>query len=336
MPMPSVLRRCLALVLLGSLGMACACRAEPSAAPVESVEVRLRRELDRLDGVLKQLDTASQGGLGKAAGDLRGQLAGARQASSPSVLVYQLRAPYVGVEQLAFTWEHREAGKDLGRLEALWKERGPRFQGAPGPVPAAPLLAALAQRAANRAEKHYRAALPYGRADSPASGLYYLGEAEAQRSFGDFVSTLDLPVGKPPEGEAALDPGALQAALEGLEDEIEKSFAADPATQGLNGLSARLKEARELFERGSREGAALALLECRMEVNRLDRQRGAGTAAAEPALAQAAEGSLLAPFRAVPASTDIVPFYRSLFRSRPLAAAAAKTVTVTLIRWPYT
>jgi hypothetical protein len=189
----------------------------------------------------------------------------------------------------------------------------------------------LVQRAANRAEKHYWAALPYGRADSPASGLYYLGEAEAQRSFGDFVSTLDLPAGKPPEGETALDPGALQAALEGLEGEIGKSFAADPSTQSLNGLSARLKEARELFERGSREGAALALLECRLELNR---QRGAGTA--EPALAQAAEGSLLAPFRAVPASADVVPFYRSLFRSQPLAAAASKAVTVTLIRWPYT
>ncbi|MES1211625.1 MAG: hypothetical protein ABUL63_04765, partial [Acidobacteriota bacterium] len=218
---------------------------------------------------------------------------------------------------------------DIGKLEALWKERGPRFKAM---VPAAPLLAALAQRAANRAEKHYRAALPYGRAESPASGLYYLGEAEAQRSFGDFVATLDLPV----EGDAGLDPGALQAALEGLEGEIGKSFAADPATQSLNGVSARLKEARELFERGSREGAALALLECRLEINRLSRQQGAGTAPADAALAQAAEGSLLAPFRAVPASGEVVPFYRSLFKSRPLAAAAAKVVTVTLIRWPYT
>jgi hypothetical protein len=320
MSLRSLLPRLLGLVLLGSVATACAGQAEPAAL------VRLRGELDRLDGVLKRLETASQGGLSKAAGSLRGQIAGARQASSPSVLVYQLRAPYVGVEQLAFTWEHREAGKDLGRLEALWKERGPRFKPAPHAMPAAPLLAALAQRAANRAEKHYRAALPYGRADSPASGLYYLAEAEAQKSFGDFVSTLDLP-----EGDTKLDPGALQAALEGLEGEIGKSFAADPATQGLNGLSARLKEARELFERGSREGAALALLECRIE---LSRQRGAGTAPAAPA--PAAEGSLLAPFRAVPASADSGPFYRSFFRSRPLAVAAARAVTVTLIRWPYT
>jgi len=333
MPLRPLLPRLLGLVLLGSVATACAGQTEPAAL------VRLRGELDRLDGVLKRLETASQGGVSKAAGTLRDQIAGARRASSPSVLVYQLRAPYVGVEQLAFTWEHQEAGKDIGKLEALWKERGPRFKAVPGPIPhpsAAPLLAALAQRAANRAEKHYRAALPYGRADSPASGLYYLGEAEAQRSFGDFVSTLDLPVEAVEGTAAAVDPGALQAALEGLEGEIGKSFAADPATQSLNGLSARLKEARELFERGSREGAALALLECRLEINRLDRQRGAGTAPAEPAPAEAAEGSLLSPFRAVPASGDVVPFYRSLFQSRPLAAAAAKVVTVTLIRWPYT
>jgi hypothetical protein len=101
-------------------------------------------------------------------------------------------------------------------------------------------------------------------------------------------------------------------------------------------VSARLKEARELFERGSREGAALALLECRLELNRLSRQRGAGTVPAEPAPTEAAEGSLLAPFRAVPASGDVVAFYRSFFKSRPLVAAAAKVVTVTLIRWPYT
>lgn len=328
MPLRSFLPRLLGLVLLGSVAMACAGQAEPTAL------VRLRGELDRLDGILKRLET--QGGLSKEAGTLRDQIAGARRASSPSVLVYQLRAPYVGVEQLAFTSEHREAGKDIGQLEALWKERGPRFKAVPGPiphpVPAAPLLAALAQKAANRAEKHYRAALPYGRADSPASGLYYLGEAEAQRSFGDFVSTLDLPKG--PKGDTALAPGALQAALEGLEGEMGQSFAADPATQSLNGLSARLKEARELFERGSLEGAALALLESRVE---LSRQRGgAGAAPAEPSLAQAAEGSLLAPFRAVPASGDVVPFYRSFFKSRPLAAAAAEVVTVTLIRWPYT
>jgi hypothetical protein len=303
--------RLLVLLLLGGATMTCAGPAKPTAL------VRLRGELDRLDGVLKRLETESRGGLSKAAGGLRNQLAGVRRATSPSVLAYQIRDPFVSVERLAFNWEHREAGKDLGRLEALWKERGPRFETAPGstrPVPAAPLLAALTQGAENHAEKLYRAALPYGRVDSPGSGLYYLGEAEAQMSFRDFISALDLPVDQLPEGEAAPDPKALQAGLEGLEAEIVERFAADPATQSLNGVSARLKEARELFERGSKEGAALALLECRRE---LDRQRGAGTAPAASPPEQAAEGSLLAPFLPAPAGADVTPFYRSLFRRLP-------------------
>jgi len=308
MPWRSLLPRLLGLALLGGVAWACAGRAEPPAA-----RARLQGELDRLDGVLKQLETASQGGLSKAADALHSQIAGVRRASSPSILVYQLRAPFVGVERLAFNWEHREAGKDLGHLEALWKERGPRFAPVPGqtpgPRPEAPLLAALAQGAENRAEKLYKAALPYGRADAPGSGLYYLGEAEAERSFRDFVAALDLPVEKPPQGETALDPRGLQAALENLERETGERFAADPAAQSLNGVSARLKEARELLERGSREAAALALLESRLELSRQSGAAGTGGASTAPA-----EGSLLAPFLASPASGDVVVLYRSFFK----------------------
>lgn len=334
MPMQPAFRRLFGLALLASLGtalgMSCACRAEPAAEPAEA---RLRGELDRLEGVLKRLEAASRGSLSKPVDGLRQQLAGARQARSPSVLAYQLRRPFVGTEALAFGWEHREAGKDLGRLEALWQERGRRFKAAARPVPEAPLLAALTQAAENRAEKLYRAALPYGRVDSPESGLYYLGEAEAQMSFRDFVSSLSLPAGD----EKALDAAALQAALESLEGEALAGFAADPAAQSLNGVSARLKEARELFERGSREGAALALLESRMEISRLRKAGGSpgGSAAPSP---QVSEGGLLTPFVALPEAggSGVVPLYRSLFRSRPPSAAGTKAVTVTLVRWPYT
>ena len=313
---PSILRRLSILVLLGSLGMACACQAEPA-------ETRLLGEIDRLEKAL-----AGRGD--PQADSLREQLAAARQASAPAVRAYRLRDPFVGLETLAFVREHPAAGKDLGPLEALWKERGKRFAARPASeaLQAPPLLTALTQAAENRAEKLYRAALPYGRVDSPASGLHYLAEAEALMSFRDFISALDLPA----EDETTLNPKALQAALERIEAETLQGFAADPVAPTMVGVSAHLKEARELFERGSLEGAALELLESRLE---LDRRHGAGAPAATGAQ-KAAEGSLLAPFAGASVS-DLAPLYQSFFTGAPHAAAASTvTVTLTLIRWPYT
>jgi hypothetical protein len=314
-------RRLSILVLLAVAGMACACRTEAQA------EARLRAEVNRLEGVLKRLDAASPPGKGSSAvAGLRDQLAKIRRTDSPSVLAYQLREPFVGVERLAFLLDHREAAKDLTRVEALWAERKQRFA-APASRPVAdtpPLFAALAQGAANRGEKLYQAALAYAKVTSPPSGLYYLGEAEGEMGFHDFVSSLSLPAGK----EKAPDAAALQAAQEGLEAEMMQVFANDPAAPAMIPVSARLKEARELLERGSREAAALTLLDSRLA---LSRRRGtkAATPHTEPAAGAPAEGSLIAPFLAMAAAegpgsataqivrSEVVPLYRSFFRSTP-------------------
>jgi hypothetical protein len=282
-----------------------------------------------LEGVLKRLDAGSPPGKGSnAVAGLRDQLAKIRRTDSPSVLAYQLREPFVGVERLAFLLDHREAARDLTRVEALWTERKQRFAAPARPAsPAsetAPLLAALAQGAENRGEKLYQAALAYAKVTSPPSGLYYLGEAEGEMGFHDFVSALSLPAGK----EKAPDAAALQAAQEGLEAEMVEVFGNDPAAPAMIPVSALLKEARELFERGSREAAALTLLESRLA---LSRRRGAQAATphAEPAAGAPAEGSLIAPFLAMAAvegpnsqtarivHAEIVPLYRSFFRSSP-------------------
>jgi hypothetical protein len=329
-PSTPLLRRLLGLGLIGSfgviglLGLLCACRAEPTA------QARLQGEIDRLDKVLQKLDADSPGGTGKGAG-LRKQLAAIRSTSSPSLLAYQLRGPFLDAETMAFIREHPKERENLALLEALWVGGGrrERFAVAERPVPRTPLLAALAQGAANHAEKLYRAAMVQGRISSLPEGVLYLGQAEAHMRYYDLLASLSLPPAA--SAEPAPDAAALQAAHDHLEEEMLDRFVADPSVQSLNGVSARLKEAQELLDRGSREGAVLPLLECRME---LSRQRGAGLAhngsvpdaASGAAAEKSAEGSILSPYLHVVTAgpdsqaarivrADIIPFYRSLFRS---------------------
>jgi hypothetical protein len=127
-----------------------------------------------------------------------------RKQKSPSALVYQLRNPFFEIEQRAFLQAHGDAGKDFSRLEPLWTAEKARFAASSRPVPAAPLLAGLAEASENHAQRLYRAALPYGKAAGPMAGVYYLGEAEANMAFHDFVAGLELSRHKPipPAGPA--------------------------------------------------------------------------------------------------------------------------------------
>jgi hypothetical protein len=307
-------RRFLSLALLVGVGLAFSCRTEAQT------EVRLQREVDRLEGMLKKVEAVAPGDTLAA---IRTGLTQVRMESSPPVFVYQLREHFVEAEKLAFFVEHGEAGKDLAHLEPLWAERKQRFAPQPRPVPEAPLLAALAQAAENRGEKLYRASLPYGKASGPRNGLYYLSEAEGEMRFHDFVATLSLPAGS----EKAPDAAALRNALESLEAEMQKDFAADPGGPAMIPASALLKEARELVERGSREAAGLLLLESRLELSRREGKHAKEPPGPPTKTAAPAEGSLVAPFLAMTAGeqdetarivrADVIPLYRSFFRKNP-------------------
>src|SRR5262249_38266382 len=158
---------------------------------------------------------------------------------------------------LAFVAAHGEVGADLERLRALWTQVGKRPAATP-PARSGPLLlVALAEAAHDQGEKLYLAALPYGKAAGPGAGLYYLGQAEGQRRFGDFAAQLagELPQREPPPARSALG-----AALAALESESLVAFDRNPGGGDLIATSASLKEARELFEAGADEGATLALL----------------------------------------------------------------------------
>jgi len=317
-------RKLLPLLLLtglGGLGTTPACRAEAQTPPPSQALQALQAEVGRLQGMLQKIVEATPE---KSRGELTGlgqQLDKLRQQPSPSAFVYQLRNPFIDIELRTFLRAHGDAGKDFASLQTLWTAEKARF--APmsqtsRPAPAAPLLAALAEMSENHAQKVYRAALPYGKAAGPGAGAYYLGEAEGNMAFHDFVARLTLPA-----AEKVPDAATLRTVLESLEGEMQKDFAADPGGQELIPASAMLKEARELVERDFRAGAALTLLRSRLELSR-HRKGGAPASAAAATPEKAAEGSLIAPFVAMTTGdqdetarivrADVIPLYRSFFR----------------------
>jgi hypothetical protein len=184
-------------------------------------------------------------------------------------------------------------------------------------VKAGPLLqTALAEVARNRADKLYRASLPYGKASSPSDGLYYLAQAEASRKFADSIALRG-------RREAPPDREQLRAALQSLEREAYERYERDPSRRSLV-LSARLKESRELLERGSLAGATLVLLEARRDASPTARGKSETTG----------KTTLHAAFHGQPAALSLLDAMTS--RTLPVAKTASGPVTVTLIRWPYT
>ncbi len=228
------------------------------------------------------------------------------------VELYRSRGAFLKSETDAFLRKHPV--EDLAALADVWQNVGknypmPRTQ--PGPL----LQTALVEIARNRAEKLYRASLPYGKASTPKDGAYYLAQAEASREFADSI----VITGK---AEAPPDREQIRAALQVLEREAYQRYEHDPSRRSLI-FNAKLKEARELLDRGSLAGATLTILELR-------------TAGVPPADVPASRrhGSLHALFHNQPAALSLLDSMTS--HKLPTAKSANGIVTITLIRWPYT
>jgi hypothetical protein len=233
-----------------------ACRASAD------IDARVAQELDRLAALQAKLESGGVPDIVKEALKPNAEaLERVRKATSPEVRLYRLRDAFVYIEAVSFVAEQRNAGENIDAFIALWKARPV----APIATPAdAPLLhAALIESASNRSEKLYRASLPYGKASGPFSGVYYLGEAHGTAAFGRFVASLGVKDAEEPPKAAVLD-----KAMAGLETDMLRVFEKDPAAPAMIGVSVRLKEARELFDRGSLAGATLLLLEARLSYGR--------------------------------------------------------------------
>jgi hypothetical protein len=226
---------------------------------------------------------------------------------------YRTREAFLKRETEAFLAAHPV--DDLAALQTIWNASAghyPQPRTEPGPL----LQTALVEVARNRAEKLYRASLPYGKASSPKDGVYYLAQAEASRRFADSVP-LDGRAEAPPDRDQ------LRAALQSLEREAYERYERDPSRESLV-FSARLKEARELIERGSLAGATLVLLETRRDASRDAR----GT------IEVTGRTTLHAAFREHPAALSLLDSMTS--RALPVTPDGRSPVTVTLVRWPYT
>jgi hypothetical protein len=295
------------------------------------LEARLDAEVERLAVLAASLerDDVLPEAFCEKLNSVPNQLAGAGPEAALPLRFYRLRQPFVLLETLVWVSDFPEAGRDLARLEALWRGQAQRFEVDPAPVGGPPLLVALTQRSANRAAKLYRAALPYGRVSSPLDGLYYLGEALGELRFSNFVASLLTPERDVFHGPAA-DDAAVAGALDSLESEMVEAFAADPGSPTMVPVSARLKEARELLESGRLEPAALVLLESRFVLSRRAKAAPAdpGPAGAPPARSAVGGWSLVAPFLGMAETeqdreiarlvhAEILPFHASLVEDRP-------------------
>lgn len=285
------------------------CRTQEKA--VVELETRLASETARLEAQLKAIDAKQLpddvAGLTKGFGD---SFASVRAAKSPTARLYRLRDTFIGVETIAFFAANPKAGEDMDSLRALVDHRRAAFE-AKLDAPAGPVLyRALVEQAANRARVLYRASAPYGKISDPMwGGLYYLGQAEGNLKFRDFVASLPKDIGTDDEPRA--DHQQLATAADQLQRETLAVFEKDPSGRGSIRASAKLKEAKELLAANLDDGAALALVEARQDLSRPKAD------ADIPALLQSYVRERIAPMKVA-------------------AAAATGPVTVTLVRWPYT
>ena len=298
--------------------------AAPSTSP--NLDARLAKEIDRLEATLRAIDSPS---LPKDAKPIvegnRVLLARARAATSPLVRVHRLRDAYVGIETLQYVIDHKAAEADLARVQTLANASRAAIEKPLAPMSGPALQLALRQIVANRAQKLFRASVPFGKAASPANGLFYLGEAEGNRKFRDFVESLPFSGASEPRPNVA----AVNLALTRLDTAALAAFENDPAGRSAVSLSARLKEARELADRGMLEGAALTIGEAQLDLVRRD-----GTA---PTISGAPHAdSISAMWQGEEGGGNVLQLYASLFGNAPAGKKVPKNVTVTLVRWPYT
>jgi hypothetical protein len=267
----------------------------------------------------------------------REQIVKAKAAKSPHLQLYRLRDPYIGAGTLEYIAAHQNAVGDLGEFNSLWRNEAGRFkQKSEPPAKSSWLNRALYEGAANRSTTLYEASEAYAKVSSPFSGLYYLAEAEGNRQFRDYIASL-----QDPGDEPAPPSGAVRAALAELEVETLKTFEKDQTNPEMIPVSVRLKETRELLDRGHVAGATLLLMESRLALSRRDGVPERDT----PARPLEGSDSLRALLRSMAEESepdaakivraDVVPLLTSL-QERKQASVASAPVKVTLVRWPYT
>ncbi len=220
---------------------------------------------------------------------------------------------------------------------------------------------ALAEVAALQIKINYDASLIYGRATDADSGLFYLGTAQAQQQLITFTRSMPSSAG---DTRVMRSIGSDADALERTLLSLYQPPASIDRHPEFIGVSAALKEARELDAAGLRYGAWFKFLQATQRLALL-RATGApdvaglrtrlaaaervfGTEPGDHSLAQvfvqraaielekpSPEPAGLAAAAAV--LDHVVPAYQAAWRAAaPVAPRPEAEVTVRLVRWPFT
>jgi hypothetical protein len=356
-----------AIAFFALVGYSAVGLSTPDPDPLASSIARLRTLVDapgEVDAGTKQVREASAPRIA----DAERALAGGRR--------------WVALSRLALVWGDlqaveygdalpQEARGQMATLESEWARLGPELT-ASGTAATAPDLAALPAAARALAEAalaqvpvYYEASLDYGRNTAPEYGLFYLGEALAQRDLARAISTLPAL----PANRKAIAPRALGFEIAAAESELAAAYRpplsldAHPTFIRIGSI---LKEARELDESGARFGALQRLLDARARIARLThpartmsgaeaerRGREIGERLAASATDSSLEQLLLetALFSATDPETaaagggevaaaifeDVLPLFPGFLGPAPPRPPEPKAeATVTLVRWPYT
>jgi len=355
MNVPTARWLALAAILL-PLGLA----ASPSDSDLSDKRGLLSAEIQRLSESFRKDDAENQQAVAQAARALRdGRLLLALQRTATiraglSASTYATNAgPRVGNDERRFEAEWSRVG------ETLESRRGAGAGRSLADVRPA-ILRSLWETAVPKTRVYYDSSLDYGQNTAPAQGLYYLGAALANSELVDFYRTLSstsLPA--PPLR-------SLRPELNGLENSILAAYRPPAAIERHGefiGLSATLKEARELDDAGLRYGALLRYLQAAQRFSRMEpahsspdgkalrarlaelsRELSGGTVdhsigrlfleIAQEELESVKTGSSAA---AAAIADDVLPRYLAALRpAPPEAPRPPPQATITLVRWPYT
>lgn len=282
----------------------------------------------------------------------------------------------------AYVGEHTgPESKDEAAFEAEWERMGRELRTDLGETSPSAFesvrpagVRALAEASQPQVRIYYDASLEFARSTMPDAGLFYIGEARAQREFVAFARTLSLPASE--KAGRAPKLRALGPDLDDLEARLLSAYrppaAIDRHAEFISASSA-LKEARELDAAGLRYGALARYLQALLRaapllppspsppmerealVAKLDgfaRRLSAGgidhsvgriflesaqmdlAGNAPPANAAAAPQARFPNAEAIVA--EVLPRYFAALEPAPRRVRPEPGVTVTLVRWPYT
>jgi len=284
------------------------------------------------------------------------------------VALHRLAAARVNLAAAGYMAERTAAErKEAAAFEAEWKRMGRILRAdLARPAPAAlasvqpAAVRALGEAALPQVRVFYDASLEYGRSTTPDSGLFYLGQARAQREFVALARSVSAPSG----GTAPkLRPFAPE--LDDLDGDLLAAYR-PPASIDRHpefiAASSVLKEARELDAAGLRYGALIRYLQAAVRVAALrpypptadkaavdgrlrdfdTRLAGGGMdhtigrffleTAQEERESADSKGATAAAI-----AEDVLPRYFAALEPAPKRPARpAPSASVTLVRWPYT